>query len=84
MGQTCTVENSFEETLNNLRTTVLDPYLLETTMDVARLYYRGAPTQEELDDRYPWATWEAWEALTLDEAVEILYERTRIYLAEKR
>ena len=84
MGQTCTVENSFEETLNNLRTTVLDPYLLETTMDVARLYYRGAPTQEELDDRYPWTTWEAWEALTLDEAVEMLYERTRIYLAEKR
>ena len=78
MGQTCTVENSFEETLNNLRTTVLDPYLLETTMDVARLYYRGAPTQKELDAGYN------WEVLTLDEAVEMLYERTRIYLAEKR
>ena len=78
MGQTCTVENSFEETLSNLRTTVLDPYLLETTMDVARQYYRGEPTQEFINDGY------SWEAITVDEAVEMLYEATRIYLAEKR
>ena len=78
MDQTCTVENSFEETLSNLRTTVLDPYLLETTMDVARLYYRGEPSQEVLDTGYN------WEVLTLEEAVDMLEERTRIYLAELR
>lgn len=78
MGQTCAVENSFEETLSNLRTTVLDPYLLEVTMDVARQYYRGEPTQEFIDDGY------GWEPITVDEAVEMLEERTRIYLAELR
>ena len=83
MDQTCTVENSFEETLSNLRTTVLDPYLLETTMDVARLYYRGEPPQEVLDAGYTWAGF-TWEVLTLDEAVDMLDERTRIYLAELR
>ena len=47
-------------------------------LDTARLYYRGEPTQEELDAGYE------WEPITIDEAVEMLYERTRIYLAEKR
>ena len=78
MGQTCILENSLEMTLSNLRTTVLDPYLLETTMDVARQYYRGEPTQEDIDDGYE------WEPMTVDEAVEMLYEATRIYLAELR
>ena len=78
MGQTCILENSLEMTLSNLRTTVLDPYLLEMTMDVARQYYRGEPTQEDIDDGYE------WEPITVDEAVEMLYEATRIYLAELR
>ena len=47
-------------------------------MDVARLYYRGEPSQEVLDTGY------TWEVLTLDEAVDMLDERTRIYLAELR
>ena len=78
MGQTCTVENSFEETMNGLRTTVIDEFLCEAAMDVARQYYRGEPTQEFIDAGY------SWEPITVDEAVEMLYEATRIYLAEKR
>jgi hypothetical protein len=78
MGQTCTVENSFEETMNGLRTTVIDEFLCEAAMDVARQYYRGEPTQEFINDGY------SWEAITVDEAVEMLEERTRIYLAELR
>lgn len=78
MGQTCTVENSFEETMNGLRTTVIDEFLCEAAMDVARQYYRGEPTQEFINDGY------SWEAITVDEAVEMLYEATRIYLAELR
>ena len=48
------------------------------TLDTARQYYRGAPTPEELDAGYE------WEPISLDEAVEMLEERTRIYLAELR
>ena len=78
VGQTFVLENSFEETLNSLHTTVIDEYLYKMTLDTARQYYRGAPTPEELDAGYE------WEPITLDEAVEMLEERTRIYLAELR
>jgi len=78
VGQDFVLENSFQETLSSLRTTVIDEYLYKMALDTARLYYRGEPTQEELDAGYE------WEPITIDEAVEMLYERTRIYLAEKR
>lgn len=78
MGQTCTVENSFEETMNGLRTTVIDEFLCEAAMDVARQYYRGEPTQAFIDAGY------TWDPITADEAVEMLDELSRIYLAELR
>ena len=78
VGQTFVLENSLEETLSSLHTTVIDEYLYKMTLDTARQFYRGAPTQEELDAGYE------WEPISLDEAVELLEERTRIYLAELR
>ena len=78
MGQACAVENSFEETMNSLRTTVIDEFLCEAAMDVARQYYRGEPTQAFIDAGY------TWDPITADEAVEMLDELSRIYLAEKR
>ena len=78
VGQTFVLENSLEETLSSLHTTVIDEYLYKMTLDTARQFYRGAPTQEELDAGYE------WEPISLDKAVELLEERTRIYLAESR
>ena len=47
-------------------------------MDVARQYYRGEPTQAFIDAGY------TWDPITADEAVEMLDELSRIYLAELR
>ena len=78
MHQDMAVENDFEETLNNLRTVVIDETLYGMALYAASCCYRYEPEQGMLDRGY------SWEVLTVDEAVDVLDELSRIYLAEKR
>ena len=78
MHQEMAVENDFEETLNNLRTVVIDETLYGMALYAASCCYRYEPEQGMLDRGY------SWEVLTVDEAVDVLDELSRIYLAEKR
>ena len=78
MHQDIAVENDFEETLNNLRTVVIDETLYGMALYAASCCYRYKPEQGMLDRGY------SWEVLTVDEAVDVLDELSRIYLAEKR
>ena len=78
MHQDMAVENDFEETLNNLRTVVIDETLYGMALYAASCCYRYKPEQGMLDRGY------SWEVLTVDEAVDVLDELSRIYLAERR
>ena len=68
MHQDYTVENSYRDVMNSLRTVVIDETLYKMTLYAAQHCYRFAPN----------------EVLTVDEAVELLDELSRIYLAELR
>ena len=68
MHQDYTVENSYRDVMNSLRTVVIDETLYKMTLYAAQHCYRFAPN----------------EVLTVDEATELLDELSRIYLAEKR
>lgn len=68
MHQDYTVENSYRDVMNSLRTVVIDETLYKMTLYAAQHCYRFAPN----------------EVLTVDEATELLDDLSRIYLAELR
>lgn len=78
MNQNMAAENDFEEIMNSLRTVVIDETLYGMALYAADFCYTYEPEQSMLDRGY------SWEVLTIDEAVDLLDELSRIYLAEKR
>ena len=62
------VENSYEDVMDSLRTVVIDETLYNLALYAAQHCYRFPPN----------------EVLTVDETVELLYDLSRIYLAELR
>ena len=57
---------------------IIDETLYKMALYAAQCCYHFAP-EESIVNRGI-----TWEVLTVDEAVELLYELSRIYLAEKR
>ena len=68
MHQDYTVENSYQGVMNSLRMVVIDETLYKMALYAAQHCYRYEPN----------------EVLTVDEATELLYDLSRIYLAELR
>ena len=78
MHQEYTVENDYQEVLNNLRTVVIDETLYGMALNAAQCCYRQEPSDFNISQG------DTWDVLSTDEAVEVLYELSRIYLAELR
>ena len=78
MYQNYAVQNDYSEVLNSMRTVIIDETLYKMALYAAQCCYHFAP-EESIVNRGI-----TWEVLTVDEAVELLYELSRIYLAEKR
>ena len=78
MHQEYTVENDYQEVLNNLRTVVIDETLYGMALYAAQCCYRQEPSDFYISQG------DTWDVLSTDEAVEVLYDLSRIYLAEAR
>ena len=84
MHQEHTIENDYQEVLNNLRTVVIDETLYGMALYAAHLCYRFSPIDHSNNPNVLDYTHHDYEVLTVDEATELLDELSRIYLAELR
>lgn len=84
MHQEHTIENDYQEVLNNLRTVVIDETLYKMALYAAHLCYRFSPIDHSNNPNVLDYTHHDYEVLTVDEAVDLLEEMSRIYLAELR
>ena len=84
MHQDYTVENDYQEVLNDLRTVVIDETLYGMALYAAHCCYRYAPIDHSDNPNVLNYTHHDYEVLTVDEATELLDELSRIYLAELR
>ena len=78
MSQDISVLNDYSQVMNELRTVIIDETLFHMALYAASCCYRDEPDQDSIDRG------DTWEVLTVDEAVDVLDELSRIYLAEKR
>ena len=78
MYQDYAVQNDYGVVLNSMRTVIIDETLYKMALYAAQCCYRFGPEEDTVNRGY------TWEVLTVDEAVELLDELTRIYLAELR
>ena len=84
MRQEHTVENDYREVLSSLRTVVIDETLYGMALYAAHCCYRYEPVDHSDNPGVLNYTHHDYEVLTVDEAVELLYDLSRIYLAELR
>ena len=78
MHQDYTVENDYQEVLNNMRTVVIDETLYGMALYAAQCCYRMEPNDFYISNGL------TWDVLTPDEAADLLEDLSRIYLAELR
>ena len=84
MHQDYTVENSYEDVMNSLRTVIIDETLYKMALYAAHLCYRFSPIDHSNNPNVLDYTHHDYDVLTVDEAVDLLEEMSRIYLAELR
>ena len=84
MHQDYTVENSYEDVMNSLRTVIIDETLYKMALYAAHLCYRFSPIDHSNNPNVLDYTHHDYDVFTGDEAVGLLEEGNRIYVAEKR
>ena len=84
MHQEHTIENDYQEVLNNLRTVVIDETLYGMALYAAHCCYHYEEIDQSDNPGVLNYTHHDYEVLTVDEATELLVDLSRIYLAEKR
>ena len=84
MHQEHTIENDYQEVLNNLRTVVIDETLYGMALYAAHCCYHYEEIDQSDNPGVLNYTHHDYEVLTVDEATELLDDLSRIYLAELR